>query len=385
MHVSRIRLMAQVTSLLDDFPVVALLGPRQCGKTTLARQIMAERTPGGVYLDLERPRDLVRLADPDLFLSACEDRLVCLDEVQRMPVLFPILRSLVDDAPRPGRFLLLGSASPRLVQHGSESLAGRLATVALTPFTCDEVVSEVVDLQTHWVRGGYPRSVLARNEAMSRRWREEFVRTFLERDLGQLGVRTAPESMGRFWRMMAHQHGQVLNMSALANSLDVSQPTVRARIDEMAGVYMLRLLPPLTANLGKRLVKSPKVYLRDSGLLHVLLDIGDREALFAHPSFGASWAGYVIEQTLSLGQDWRASYYRTAKGAEVDLVLEKGPRRVAVECKASSTPTLARGFWTALGDLGIGEAYVVAPVAEAWPLRGDVQVIPVARLPSILQ
>jgi predicted AAA+ superfamily ATPase len=250
MHVSRARLTAQVTALLDDFPVVALLGPRQCGKTTLARQITAERTPAGTYLDLERPRDLVRLTDPDLYLSAYEDRLVCLDEVQRMPALYPVLRSLIDDAPRPGRFLLLGSASPGLVQHGSESLAGRLATVALTPFTCDEVVSEMVDLQTHWLRGGYPLSVLARNEAVSRRWREEFVRTFLERDLGQLGVRTTPDSMGRFWRMMAHHHGQVLNASALANSLDVSQPTVRARIDEMVGVYMLRVLPPLTANLG---------------------------------------------------------------------------------------------------------------------------------------
>jgi predicted AAA+ superfamily ATPase len=384
MHVSRPGYSAEIASLLGDFPAVALLGPRQCGKTTLARDFIDSRADGGIYLDLERPRDLARLADPDLFLSSYRDRLVCLDEVQRLPGLFPVLRSLIDDDPRSGRFLLLGSASPELVQQGAESLAGRLAMIDLSPLTYAEAVPAASDMETHWVRGGFPRSLLARDEAASVRWREEFIRSFLERDLGLLGIRTSPEAMGRFWRIIAHHHGQLLNLSTLANSLDVSHPTVRARVDEMVGAFMLRLLPPFTSNLGKRLVKSPKVYVRDSGLLHALLDITDRHALFGHPAFGASWEGYVIEQALALARGWRASFFRTASGLELDLVLERGNRRIAFECKASSAPTVAKGFWTALEDLGIEEAYLVAPIAEPWPLEKRVRVIAPGELAAIL-
>ena len=386
MHIARLGYSQQLIQLLNEFPVVALIGPRQCGKTTLARDVLKAQFPNGLYLDLERPRDIARLADPDLFLSGEEDRLVCMDEVQRMPELFPILRSLIDDAPTPGRFLLLGSASPTLIRQGAESLAGRLATLELGPFSHDEGVPGAADLESHWLRGGYPRSLLASSNAASGRWREEFVRTFLERDLAQLGIRTAPAAMGRFWRMIAHHQAGILNLSALANALDISHTTVRARVDEMAGAFMVRLLPPFTANLGKRLVKSPKIFVRDSGLLHALLDIGDREALFGHPAFGVSWEGYVIEQALTAahGRGWQASFYRTAGGVELDLILEKGQRRLAFECKASSAPVPGRSFWTTVQDLAVDEAYVVAPVEAGWPLSTGARVISVRDLAGIL-
>jgi predicted AAA+ superfamily ATPase len=364
---------ARVRALLADFPAVALLGPRQCGKTSLARSLLPRR--GALYLDLERPRDAERLRDADLFLGQHRGELVCLDEVQRMPALFPLLRSLIDDDPRPGRFLLLGSASPDLIRYGSESLAGRLAVHELTPFTVVEAVPRAADVLTHWRRGGFPRSLLARDDASSFEWREAFVRSFLERDLALLGVRTEPAAMDRFWRMIAHHHAQVLNLSALGGSLGVTHPTVRARVDAMAGAFMLRVLPPLEANLGKRLVKSPKVYLRDSGLLHALLDIATGDDLFAHPSYGASWEGYVIEQAITAAAGYRASFYRTSDGTEIDLVLEKGRRRIAIECKASSAPQVSKGFWNALDDLRIEEACVVAPVEHAWPLEKRVRVI----------
>ncbi|MEO8083327.1 MAG: ATP-binding protein [Ardenticatenales bacterium] len=384
MHVSRPEYALQLSTLLAEFPAVAVLGPRQCGKTTLAADYLKVQAPTGLYLDLERPRDALRLTDPDLFLSGLQDRLVCLDEVQRMPGLLPVLRSLIDADRRPGRFLLLGSASPDLRRLGAESLAGRLATIELSPFTVAEAQSAGFDVQAHWLRGGFPPSLLAQGDAASVRWREAFIATFLERDLALLGIRTTAEAMGRFWHMAAHLNGQLLNLSSLANALDVSHTTVRTRVDEMVGSYMLRLLAPLASNLGKRLVKSPKLYVRDSGLLHSLLTIPDRAALFAHPTFGSSWEGYVIQQVLNTASGWRASFYRTAAGAELDLVLERGGRRVAIECKASSAPTLTRGFWSALRDLDIQEAYVVAPVLEAWPLERRVTVIPVGDVAAVL-
>jgi uncharacterized protein len=378
--VPRARAASRLRTLLADFPAVALLGPRQCGKTWLARSLLG---PRAIYLDLERPRDAARLRDADLYLTQHRDDLVCLDEVQRMPALFPLLRSLIDDDPRPGRFLLLGSASPDLIRFGSESLAGRLTLRELTPFTIDEAVPAAADVLTHWRRGGFPRSLLARDEALSFEWRASFVRSFLERDLGMLGIRVEPAEMDRFWRMVAHHHGQLLNLSALGASLGVTHPTVRARLDAMVGAFMLRLLPPLEANLGKRLVRSPKIYLRDSGLLHALLEIEDEEDLFAHPSYGASWEGYAVEEAITAAAGWRASFYRTSDGAEIDLVLEKGRRRIALECKASSTPQVGRGFWNALDALEIQHAYIVAPVAHSWPMDARVEVIPPTSLPGL--
>ena len=384
MHVSRPAHLAQLGTLLAEFPAVALLGPRQCGKTTLAKDFLTAHAPGGLYLDLERPRDAARLADADLFLSGHRHHLVCLDEVQRLPDLWPLLRSLIDEDRRPGRFLLLGSAAPDLRRLGADSLAGRLATIELSPFGLAEAQSAGHDTQSHWLRGGFPPSLLAPSDAASARWREAFIRSFLERDLALLGIRTTAEAMGRFWRMVAHLNGQLLNMSALGSALDLSHSTIRTRVDEMVAAFMLRLLPPWSVNAGKRLVKSPKLYLRDSGLLHSLLDIPHRDALFAHPAFGSSWEGYVLQQALDAAPDWQASFYRTAAGAELDLVLQRGRRRVAIECKASSAPKLGRGFWTALQDLSITEAYVVAPVTEAWPLEPRVRVIPVGDIAGVL-
>jgi hypothetical protein len=361
---------------LDQFPAVALLGPRQCGKTTLAKQILAVR--GGTYLDLERPADALKLSDPELFLSAHVDRLVCLDEVHRAPGLFPTLRGLIDRDRRPGRFLLLGSASPDLLRQGAETLAGRLGILELTPFLLGEVAPTKIDVETLWRRGGFPDSLLAADEDASLRWRTAFARTFLERDILSLGFRVPATTMERFWRMLAHHHGQLLNQSALGRSLGVNHVTVRHYLDMLEQTFMVRVLPPYAANLGKRLVKSPKPYLRDSGLLHALLKIETRDDLLGHPVRGASFEGFVIEQILGAARGWRGSFYRTATGAELDLVLERGRRRVAVECKLSSAPAPTAGFWNALADLDVQEAFVVAPVEEAYPLRKGVTVAPLA-------
>ncbi len=373
---------------LAAFPAVTLLGPRQCGKTTLARAIAeAHRARGEnvVTLDLERPSDLARLADPEAFLRRHAGAHVCVDEVQRRPELFPVLRSLIDEERRPGRFLLLGSASPTLLRQASESLAGRVAQHELAPFSYPEVVAPGhVSLEQLWLRGGFPESVLASSEAGSFRWREEFVRTFLEQDIPQLGFRVPASVLGRFWQMCAHLQGQVQNLSALGRSMGTTHTAARHYLDMLEQTFVLRTLPPLEANLGKRLVKSPKMYLRDSGLLHALLDLDSYDALAGHPVFGASWEGFVVEQVLLAmqGTRWRASYYRTASGDELDLVLERPAmrgakaRRVAIECKASSAPAVTRGFWTALRDLQIQEAWVVAPVREGFPLGEGAECLP---------
>ena len=357
---------------LSRFPVVALLGPRQCGKTTLARMIVDDwrrRGHKALLLDLERPSDLARLRDPESFLGRHANELVCLDEVQRAPEIFQVLRSLVDEDRRPGRFLLLGSASPTLLHQSSETLAGRIALRELTPFLFREVVdARHATWRSLWLRGGFPDSLLASDDGASFEWRVQFIGTFLERDIPQLGFRVPAPTLGRFWRMCAHLHGQVLNLSALGRALDTTHTAVRHHVDMLAETFVLRTLPPLEGNFGKRLVKSPKLYLRDSGLLHALLDLDTEDSVAGHPIFGASWEGFVVEQVLAQATSWRGSYYRTARGDEIDLVLEKGRRRIAIECKASSAPSVGRGFHTALDDLAIQEAYVVAPVRDSYPL-----------------
>jgi predicted AAA+ superfamily ATPase len=383
----RARLRA-VEADLEAFPAVTLLGPRQCGKTTLARAITEARRARGeavVTLDLERPSDLARLTDPEAFLRRHAGALVCIDEVQRRPDLFPVLRALIDEERRPGRFLLLGSASPTLLRQASESLAGRVAQHELAPFSFAEVVAPGhAPLDRLWLRGGFPESVLARSDDDSLRWREQFVRTFLEQDIPQLGFRVPASVLGRFWQMCAHLQGQVQNLSALGRSMGTTHTAARHYLDMLEQTFVLRTLPPLEANLGKRLVKSPKMYLRDSGLLHALLGLDSYDALAGHPVFGASWEGFVVEQVLlaTQGTRWRASHYRTAKGDELDLVLERPAargakaRRVAIECKASSAPAVTRGFWTAIGDLAIREAWVVAPVREAFPIGEGAEALP---------
>lgn len=375
------KLQARIIRALADFPIVAILGPRQCGKTTLVRETLGAE-PGVVYLDLERPSDQAKIRDPELFFNlqraSGTASLFCLDEIQRVPEIFPLLRSLVDDERRNGQFLLLGSASRDLLRQTSESLAGRITYLELTPFLADELPQEPGVLPRLWFRGGFPRSFLAASDESSADWRESFTRTFLERDLPQLGFGIPAATLSRVWRMLAHTHGQILNGSQLGTALGVSHTTVRSYLDLLSQTFMVRLLEPFAANLKKRIVKSPKVYLRDSGILHSLLQIDSLDDVLAHPVCGASWEGLVIENVIAALPGWQPSFYRTADGAEIDLVLERGQRRIAIECKASTAPTVSRGFWTALDDLAIDEAWVIAPVAEPYPLRQGVTVTPLS-------
>ena len=379
------RLLPDVLHALTEFPAVALLGPRQAGKTTLARIILDARQDA-IHLDLERPSDLAKLADPELFLSRQGDRLVVLDEIQRQPELFAVLRALIDDNRRPGRFLLLGSASPQLLQQASESLAGRIAFCELAPFDCSEVQVDLAGLQDFWLRGGFPLSWLAQNDEASFAWREAFIATHLERDIPSFGIRVPGATLRRFWQMLAHLHGQLWNASRLASSFGVSAPTVQHYLDILEATYMLRRLQPYQANLGKRLVKSTKVYLRDSGILHALLGITSLDDLAGHPVVGASWEGWVLEQIAQLlGPQWQLSFYRTAAGAEMDIVAERGKHRIGFEIKFSSAPTLTKGFWSAKSDLILERACVVAPVVSGYPLAPDVEVVPAAGLAAWLK
>ena len=363
---------------LRRFPVVGILGPRQVGKTTLAKAVAAEADRPVVYLDLERPSHVARLADPELYLEGIADALVVIDEVQRRPDLFPVLRSLVDDRRAPGRFLVLGSASPDLLRQSSESLAGRVAFHELTPLTIEEVGRTRENLERLWLRGGFPDSYLADDDAASLAWRRAVVATFLERDLAELGPRLPAERVRRFWQMTAHRHGQLWNASDLARGLGVTPPTVASYADLLVGAFMLRRLEPYHANVGKRLVKSPKLYLRDSGLLHALLGIAHRDDLLGHPIVGASWEGFLVEQVLALEPHTEACFYRTAAGAEIDLVLRRGTGAAwrAYEMKLTTSPRPARGFWSALEDLRVEEAVVLHAGSEAWPLRHDVVALP---------
>ena len=379
------RLLPAIKQSLAEFPAVALLGPRQAGKTTLARIIANER-PGNLYLDLERPSDLAKLADPELFLSRHADQLIVLDEIQRRPELFAVLRALIDEKRTPGRFLLLGSASPQLLRQASESLAGRISFHELAPFDISEINPTHFELQDFWLRGGYPLSWLAQSDAASFAWREAFIATHLERDIPSFGIRVPGTTLHRFWQMLAHLHGQLWNASRLAAGFGVSAPTVQHYLDILEATYMLRRLPPLQVNLGKRLVKSPKVYLRDSGILHALLGITNLNDLAGHPVVGASWEGWVLEQIAQLTEaQWQLSFYRTASGAEMDIVAERGKRKIGFEIKFSSAPAPTKGFWSALADLKLEQTYIVAPVDNGYPLAPNVEVVPATKLANMLR
>ncbi|MGD8955079.1 MAG: ATP-binding protein [Desulfobacterales bacterium] len=370
---------------LKNNPVVAILGPRQCGKTTLAGQIV-KKMKKSVYLDLENPGDLAKLDDPLAFFSLHNEDLVCLDEIQRAPELFSILRSITDERARIGQFLILGPAGPDLIHQSSESLAGRIAYLDLTPFLLPELESgQKEGIRELWLRGGFPRSYLAEDLDISFEWRQDFIRTFLERDVGMLGFRLPPIRLGRFWRMCAHIHGSLLNASKLADSLGVSSHTVRSYIDLLEHTFMVRVLLPDAPNLKKRLVKSPKIYIRDSGILHTLLDIRTHDDLLSHPIIGASFEGFAMENILAFANNWEPSFYRTSAGAEIDLILRKGRRTLAFELKSSTVPRVSKGFWNALEDLSPDEAYVVAPVKEPYPMKGDVMVSPLQEIIAKLQ
>ncbi len=340
------------------FPIIAILGPRQCGKSTLIKQLFSPEK-NSIYLDLQNLEDLNKLNDPRLFFNSNAQKIICLDEIQLIPELFSVLRSVVDENRQNGRFILLGSASRELVQQSSESLAGRIGYLSLTPFQINELPT--IDQQTCWNRGGFPDSVLAENDEFSAIWRENFIKTYVERDLPQLGFQIPALQLRRFLIMCAHNQGQMLNLSKLGSSMNLTHPTIRKYIDIFEQTFIVRALPPFGINVKKRLVKSPKIYVRDSGLLHQLLGIKNMDALFSHPVFGSSWEGFVIEQILS-AIDVPAYFYRTATGDEMDLVLDIHGKIIAIECKASVAPQVTKGFYKSIEVLKPVKTFIVAPI-----------------------
>jgi len=375
----------KINGKLKNIPAVAILGPRQCGKSTLAREVI-RGMPNTVYLDLERHSDINKLQDPEAFFHVNAGKLICLDEIQRSPELFTVLRGVIDENQRNGQFIMLGSASPDLIRQSSESLAGRISYLELTPLLYKEVTegNNIDILRNLWLKGGFPRSYLNKDEKESLEWRIDFIRTFLERDVPNLGFRTPVKTLERLWQMCVHLHGQILNRSKLGDSLGVSHHTVNSYIDLLSQTFILRVLPPYEVNLKKRLVKSPKIYVRDSGLLHAILGIGSQNDLLGHPVYGASWEGFVIENILALLPDWRASFYRSSSGSEIDLIIEKGNRRIGLECKAFPSAGISKGFWNVVNDLELNEVRIIAPVNESYPIKTDVLVSPLGEVVEYL-
>lgn len=380
------RLQTLLSQRLDQYPAVVLLGPRQVGKTTLAL-MFAENRPS-IYLDLESDADRAKLADPELYLADHEDKLVILDEVQRLPDLFQNLRGLIDRGRRcnrrTGRFLLLGSASIDLLRQSSETLAGRITYIELSPVDALEIESNSLDLL--WIRGGFPDSLLAVNAATSLQWRRDFIRTYLERDIPQLGRRIPAETLRRFWTMLAHHQGGLLNVAQLARGLGVDGKTVASYLDLLVDLLLVRRLTPWHRNVGKRLIKSPKVYVRDSGIVHALLGLQDKEAVLGHPIVGSSWEGWVIEMLLVVASPGtEASFYRTAAGAEIDLVLTlPGGQVWTIEVKRGLAPKLERGFHNACADLQPERGFVVYSGTERFPLGANVEAISLTELGGML-
>ena len=361
----------RLNAALERNRVVVLTGPRQSGKTTLARQLVQKNTPN--YFDLEDPISLDRLDQPMTALAPLRG-LVVVDEVQRRPDLFPILRVLADRENEPAKFLVLGSASGDLLRQSSESLAGRVECLTLNGFHLSEVGPE--QSTALWFRGGLPQSHLAQNDDESFRWRKQYVQNLLERDLPQWGVRIPATALHRFWNMLAHYHGQVWNASPLARAMEVSPPTIRRYLDLLTDAFMIRQLPPYHANLGKRQIKSPKIYIRDSGILHQLLTIKTEGDLITHPALGASWEGFVIEQLLAQLEPDEAYFWGIHQGAEIDLVLHREGRWVGVECKRRDAPRITRSIQTALDDLGLERVVIVYPGERSYPLNEQVHVMP---------
>jgi len=373
--IERITLYNSIMNALERSRVVALIGPRQCGKTTMARKFVSPTSIN--YFDLEDPFNLARLDQP---MSTLRDLngLVVIDEIQRRPDLFPILRVLADRFPLLARFLILGSASPALLRQSSESLAGRLTTITMSGFSLEEVGAE--SQSQHWHRGGFPLSFLAATEQLSLDWRKDFINTFLERDIPQFGFNIPSTNLFRFWSLIAHYHGQIWNAAEAARALDVSQSTARRYVDLLQDLFMVRQLQPWYANLSKRQVKAPKIYLRDTGLLHYLLGIRNRQELSIHPRNGASWEGYVIEEVIKVTQPDETYFWATHSGAELDLLIFKNSHRIGVECKHMDMPRLTPSMRIALQDLQLDSLLVIYPGLHPFPLGEKVQAIPLASL-----
>jgi hypothetical protein len=366
---------SDIQAALQRSRIVALIGPRQSGKTTLAQMFVP---PDSVnYFDLEDPVSLIRLEEP---MTALRDLtgLVVIDEIQRRPELFPFLRVLADRRPLQTRFLILGSASPDLVREASESLAGRLETISVSGFSLTEVGEKMA--KQHWLRGGFPLSYLAANDSDSYIWRKNFIQTFLERDLPQWGIQIPAATLMRFWTMLAHYHGQTWNASEASRSFGVSDMTVRRYLDILEGVFMIRVLQPWYANIHKRQIKSPKIYFRDSGLLHTLLGIHSELDLYTHPKIGASWEGYAIEETIKSLRPDEAYFWGTHNGAELDLLLLKDGKRIGIECKRKDAPRLTPSMKIAMEDLGLDKLIVFYPGQRAYPLAERIEVMPITRL-----
>lgn len=361
--IERHELLSRIENRFASNPVVLLQGPRQCGKTTLARQFATRHK--AEYFDLESPADASRLAQPMTTLEPLTGWVI-IDEAQLQPGLFPILRVLADRHPLPARFLILGSASPDLVRGLSESLAGRVALISMAGFDLSEVGADAY--RTLWWRGGFPRSFLAHTDTESRQWREDFIQTFLERDLRRFGVQVAPTVLRRFWTMVSHYHGQIWNASEIGRSLGEAHTTVKRHLEILCGAFVMRQLPPWFENIGKRQVKSPKVYLRDSGLLHALLGIASFAGLEAHPKLGASWEGFALEEVLRITGDRDAYFWNTQGGAELDLLVFVNGRRIGLEFKYADAPAITKSMHVARADLRLDRVFVIHPGRKSYPL-----------------
>ena len=372
----------EILQSIANNPVTAIVGPRQCGKSTLARQIAEKTGNEYLYLDLERPSDIKKLDDAEWFLGSQKDKLICLDEIQRKPELFPLLRSLVDQWGGNGHFLVLGSASRDLLKQSSESLAGRISYKRLTPFLFNEL-KDIFHLQDYLSRGGFPRSLLAADNKQSFEWREDFISTFLERDL-LMWSGFSPATMRKLWQMLANLNGQIVNYSLLGSSLGVSHTTVRNYVELLNSTFMLQLLPSFNSNTGKRMIKSPKVYLSDIGIANALLRLPDFEQLAGHPSFGSAWETLVLINLTASFPHFNFFFYRTSHGAEIDIIVENGRKRMAVECKAGLSPKLSIGTFTAIDDVKPLATLVVAPVDKGWPMKKDIEVANISEAIGII-
>ncbi|MDR2617003.1 MAG: ATP-binding protein [Endomicrobium sp.] len=371
---------SDIIKTIRNFPVTAVIGPRQCGKSTLVKHILKE-IPKSTYLDLELPSDLQKLDNPEWFLLSQEEKLICIDEIQRKPELFPLIRSLVDKWNRAGSFLILGSASRDMLKQSSESLAGRISYKRLTPFLLRELDSKYT-IEEYFSKGAFPRSLLAKDSSISYEWRESFISTFLERDLLQWSGFT-PATMRRLWKMIAHINGQVVNYCALAASLGVSSVTVKSYIDLLESTYMVETVSPYFSNLGKRLVKSSKVYMADSGITATLLELRSFEQMLSHPSFGSIWEQIVLSNVKGWYPNAEVFYYRTAKGAEVDFVIKITNKVFVLECKASYTPVLSKGNYLAIEDISPEYSFVVTPSDESWSMNKYIDVVSLPKLKKL--
>ena len=361
-----------VLKAIQNFPVTAVTGPRQCGKSTLVKHLI-EAYPNSIYLDLERPSDLRKLEDAEWFLTSQKEKLICIDEIQRMPELFPLIRSLVDEWNRSGCFLILGSASRDLLKQSSESLAGRISYKRLTPFLWQELENDC-SVEKYFSTGAFPRSLLSEDNEISFDWRESFITTFLERDLLQWTGFT-PTTMRRLWQMLAHVNGQTVNYSTLATSLGVTSTTVKSYIDLLAGTYMIEIVVPYISNLGKRLVKSPKVYISDSGITATLLGLRNFEELSGHPAFGAIWEQIALSNLKGLYPDAEFFYYRTTNGAEIDFAIKLHNTVFAIECKASYSPSLSKGNYLAIEDIAPKHTFIITPSPDSWSMKDKIDVV----------